>query len=119
MYYIYTVLNILIDYFLFLDIAATISKALEPILVRLTTEVTSLRQYVQNLRKEIIELKKEKSEEKLIMPETPFKLLEDFLNFEQLLQEVKTSAKKIVSISKTYFFIIFLYLFIFIPRLKC
>lgn len=77
--------------------AAKISKTIEPILVRLTNEVTSLRQEISYLRNEIKQLKEEKSSVKLVIPETPYKVMDDFLNFEKQLQDDKNFSDSFVS----------------------
>ncbi|KAI8116057.1 hypothetical protein CVS40_11806, partial [Lucilia cuprina] len=58
------------------EMAAKISKTIEPILVRLTNEVSSLRQEINYLRNEIKQLKEEKSSVKVVIPETPYKVKE-------------------------------------------
>lgn len=68
---------------------ANFSKAIEPTFIKLTNELTSLRQEIKYLRNEVKELKKENSIEELTMPENPFKVMDDFLNFEKKLQDKK------------------------------
>ncbi|KAM7344173.1 uncharacterized protein ACRADG_010996 [Cochliomyia hominivorax] len=87
------------------EIEANISKTIQPILVRLTNEVTSLRQEVNYLRNEIKGLKKETSVVKLVMPENPYKSMDDFLHFEKQLQNDKnltdSFVKELQTVAKT------------------
>ncbi|XP_065371026.1 uncharacterized protein LOC135963182 [Calliphora vicina] len=91
------------------EMAAKISKTIEPILVRLTNEVTLLRKEINYLRNEIKQLKEEKSSVKLVIPETPYKVMDDFLNFEKQLQDDKdfsdSFVKELQTVAKTPNFI--------------
>ncbi|XP_058986627.1 uncharacterized protein LOC131806504 [Musca domestica] len=65
-----------------LDIANQVISAIQPMSIRLTSEV-------QSLRKELQELKPERKKTKtLVMPSVPFKDIEPFLEFEKGLQEI-------------------------------
>lgn len=76
---------------------AHFSKAIEPMFIRLTNEVTSLRHEINVLRNEVKELKKEKSLVELLMPESPFKNIDEFMDFEKKLQEDKKFLNMFVS----------------------
>ncbi|XP_037808802.1 zinc finger protein 3 homolog isoform X1 [Lucilia sericata] len=84
------------------DVVAKFSKTIEPMFMRLTKEVASLRQEVICLRDE---LKKGKSSTKLVMPDHPFKVMDDFLNFEKQLQCDKNFSdsfgKELLTVAKS------------------
>ncbi|XP_058975941.1 uncharacterized protein LOC131803152 isoform X2 [Musca domestica] len=84
---------------------AHFSKAIEPMFIRLTNEVTSLRHEINVLRNEVKELKKEKSLVELLMPESPFKNIDEFMDFEKKLQEDKKFlnmfGKELLTVAKT------------------
>ncbi|XP_049316745.1 uncharacterized protein LOC125779406 [Bactrocera dorsalis] len=87
------------------EISQKFAASLEPMFIRLTNEITLLRQEVKSLRKEVSELKQDRYNIELVIPQQPFQTMEDFLNFEKQLQEdpnlfasfemeLKTVAKK-------------------------
>lgn len=54
--------------------------------IRLTTEVTSMREEIKYLRNEVKGLRKEKLL-KFVMPDIAFKEMDDFLKFEKQLED--------------------------------
>ncbi|XP_049304076.1 uncharacterized protein LOC125776362 [Bactrocera dorsalis] len=69
------------------EISRKFAATLEPMFIRLTNGITLLRQEVKSLRKEVSELKQDRYNIKLVIPQQPFQTMKDFLNFEKQLQE--------------------------------
>ncbi|XP_065365089.1 uncharacterized protein LOC135958143 isoform X2 [Calliphora vicina] len=77
----------------FEEMVTKFSNVIEPMFIHLTNEVNSLHQEINSLCSEFKELKKDKLEVKLTIPDSPFKIMDEFLKFENLLQEDKLFLK--------------------------
>lgn len=75
-------------FYLFLAITEALAQTIEPMFLRLTTEVTSMREEINSLRNEVKGLKKE-TLLKFVIPDNAFKDLDDFLKFEKQLEDDK------------------------------